>query len=107
MNAGLSTGKRSFAWWLKRVITVLLIPVFFFIALTWAAGALAKSNLVKQNPPPGQMVDMGGYKMHLYCTGVGSPTVILESGVNDFYVSWVKVQPQISKLTRVCSYDRA
>ena len=45
--------------------------------------------------------------MHIYCTGQGSPTVILEAGLNDFFVSWSKVQPEIAGVTRVCSYDRA
>ena len=45
--------------------------------------------------------------MHIDCTGQGSPTVVLESGLGDSYVSWRKVQPQIAKFTRVCSYDRA
>ena len=45
--------------------------------------------------------------MHIDCTGEGSPTVILESGLGDTYVSWRKVQPEIAKFARVCSYDRA
>jgi pimeloyl-ACP methyl ester carboxylesterase len=45
--------------------------------------------------------------MHLYCTGQGSPTIILDSGLGDDFTSWAKVQPELSKVTRVCSYDRA
>jgi pimeloyl-ACP methyl ester carboxylesterase len=52
-------------------------------------------------------VDVGGRKMHIDCTGDGSPTVILDSGLGESYLSWRKVQPQIAKFTRVCSYDRA
>ena len=59
------------------------------------------------NPMPGQLVDVGGYKMHIDCTGQGTPTVILDSGLGDSYISWNKVQPQIAQFTRVCSYDRA
>ena len=59
------------------------------------------------NPEDGRRYDVGGFKMHIDCTGEGSPTVILESGLGDTYVSWRKVQPQIAKFTRVCSYDRA
>jgi hypothetical protein len=59
------------------------------------------------NPMPGKRFDAGGYKMHIDCTGEGSPTVILDSGLGDTYVSWRKVQPQIAKFARVCSYDRA
>ena len=59
------------------------------------------------NPMAGRLVDVGGLKMHIDCTGEGSPTVILDSGLGDTYLSWRKVQPQIAKFTRVCSYDRA
>ena len=59
------------------------------------------------NPMTGRLFDVGGFRMHLDCTGEGSPTVILESGLGDTYASWRKVQPQIAKFVRVCSYDRA
>ncbi|MFA7253188.1 MAG: alpha/beta hydrolase [Patescibacteria group bacterium] len=58
----------------------------------------------------GQMIQVGDHKMHIYCTGEnksGSPTVILEAGAGNFYVTWSKIQPAISKETKVCSYDRA
>lgn len=45
--------------------------------------------------------------MHIDCSGTGSPTVILDSGLGDGYLSWRKVQPQIAQFTRACSYDRA
>src|SRR5215211_3657857 len=60
--------------------------------------------------PPGQMIDVGGYRMHLYCTGVnqdGSSTVILETGLGSTSSTWARVQPEVAKATRVCSYDRA
>jgi pimeloyl-ACP methyl ester carboxylesterase len=56
---------------------------------------------------PGEMVDMGGYRLHLYCTGKGDPTVLLETGLGDSYLHWRKVQPGVAEFTRVCSYDRA
>jgi pimeloyl-ACP methyl ester carboxylesterase len=68
---------------------------------------LGESRDRRLNHPPGQLIDVGGYSMHLYCTGQGSPTVVLESGVSGYWLDWYKVQPQISQLTRVCSYDRA
>jgi pimeloyl-ACP methyl ester carboxylesterase len=58
-------------------------------------------------PPPGQLVDVGGYKMHIYCTGAGSPTVILESALAGTSSLWGWVQPEVAKGTRVCAYDRA
>ncbi len=57
--------------------------------------------------PPGQLVDLGGRKMHIHCTGAGSPTVILEAGASSFSLDWSLVQPDIARTNRVCSYDRA
>lgn len=59
------------------------------------------------NPMPGRSVDVGGYTMHINCTGQGSPVVVLDAGLGDTYISWRKVQPEIAKVTEVCSYDRA
>jgi pimeloyl-ACP methyl ester carboxylesterase len=82
-----------------------------FIILLGFAGFLyenvSEARNRRFNPMPGRLVNIGSVKMHLDCAGEGSPTVILESGLGDSYVSWRKVQPQMAKFTRVCSYDRA
>jgi pimeloyl-ACP methyl ester carboxylesterase len=54
-------------------------------------------------PPPGTLVDAGGYRVHLYCTGTGSPTVVVAGG--GFSFDWGLVQPKIAALTRICTYD--
>jgi pimeloyl-ACP methyl ester carboxylesterase len=56
--------------------------------------------------PPGSLIDIGGQRLHLRCTGKGSPAVVLEAGTGDFSVIWALVQPGASAFTRVCSYDR-
>lgn len=56
-------------------------------------------------PMPGKLVDVGGYRVHLYCTGDGSPAVVVATG--DFSTDWALVQPQIARLTRICTYDPA
>ena len=45
--------------------------------------------------------------MHLDCTGKGSPTVILAAGLDDFSAMWSLVQPEVARITQVCSYDRS
>ncbi|HEV2707247.1 MAG TPA: alpha/beta hydrolase [Pyrinomonadaceae bacterium] len=58
----------------------------------------------------GQMVEVGGRRLRLNCMGErvsGSPTVVLESGFGSDASVWSKVQPEVLKFTRVCSYDRA
>jgi pimeloyl-ACP methyl ester carboxylesterase len=58
-------------------------------------------------PPPGRLIDVGGFTLHLNCAGEGSPTVILDAALGASSVSWSCVQPEIARVTRVCSYDRA
>ncbi len=57
--------------------------------------------------PPGQLVSVDGHLMHLYCTGEGSPTIVLEAGAYSYSTEWYWVQRQMSSTNRVCSYDRA
>jgi len=79
----------------------------------WAATCLTSTLNAQNEPPfalPGQMVDIGGWKVHLNCTGdakPNQPTIILEAGAGDFSVEWSLVQPSIAQFARVCSYDRA
>ncbi len=54
-----------------------------------------------------RLVDIGGRRLNIICTGRGSPTVILEAGLVADSAAWRLVQPAISRRTRVCSYDRA
>jgi pimeloyl-ACP methyl ester carboxylesterase len=57
--------------------------------------------------PPGKLIDIGGRRMHINCTGEGSPTVIAENGAGAFSIDWALVQREVSRLTQFCSYDRA
>ena len=70
--------------------------------------SLAEAADVRAYPPPGQLVDVGGYRLHINCTGTGSPTVVIDAGLGDWSASWSSwVQPEVAKTTRVCTYDRA
>jgi len=92
---------------LFRISSIIVLVILVLTLVTLAAGAIAKSNLAKENPAPGQLVDVGGYKLHINCMGEGSPTVILEAGWADYSATWAYVQPKVAKTTQVCSYDRA
>src|SRR5436190_614794 len=70
-----------------------------FLALVAAAATPPK--------PPGKLVDLGGHRLHLCCTGKGSPTVVVENGLGDFSFDWILVQSRVSGFTRICTYDRA
>jgi pimeloyl-ACP methyl ester carboxylesterase len=57
--------------------------------------------------PPGRLVDIGGRRLHLHCTGSGSPAVIVENGSSSFSTDFALVQPEVAKFTQICTYDRA
>jgi pimeloyl-ACP methyl ester carboxylesterase len=58
-------------------------------------------------PPPGELIDVGGHRLHAVCHGEGGPAVLLESGIAASSLSWAVVQPAIAAFTRVWAYDRA
>jgi pimeloyl-ACP methyl ester carboxylesterase len=89
-----------------RIFLLLAALICFGTALGQdTASAGAPADLVYGQP--GLLVDVGGFRLNLYCMGSGSPTVVFDSGWGDWAPAWSKVQPQIAKWTRVCSYDRA
>jgi len=68
---------------------------------------LGTVRLERRFPPPGQMIDAGGHRLHLYCRGEGAPVVLLESGLGATWVDWRLVVPEVARFTQVCVYDRA
>ena len=93
--------------WAKRTL-VGLGGLVVVAALTGSVYQwIATRNDLAANPPPGRLVDVGGHKLHIWCTGSGEPTVVLENGLGGSGLGWSFVQPEVAKFTRVCSYDRA
>lgn len=91
----------------RRIFFGLIFLVLLLLAVGFLYENIAEARNRRFNPPSGKFLEVDGRKMHIDCTGEGSPTVVLDSGLGDTYLSWRKVQPEIAKLTRVCSYDRA
>lgn len=83
------------------------IIALWSITLWGLFGGVGVSAQQVSSPPIGRLYTVHERSMHLYCTGSGSPTVILEGGVGGFSLTWSPVQDELSRLTRVCSYDRA
>lgn len=83
------------------------------LAAAGAVGFVAQSIATRRDerryPPPGSMVDVGGFRMHLNVQGDarGKPTVILEAGLGSFSPNWYWVQRALAPHVRVVSYDRA
>lgn len=89
--------------WLLRSIAIIILLAIVGVGYQ----LLGMMTDREQFLPPGELVDVGGYRLHLYCTGKGSPTVVLDAMGLGWSVYWTKVQPAIAEVTRVCSYDRA
>jgi pimeloyl-ACP methyl ester carboxylesterase len=100
---------RAFVW-LKRIALGLVIGIVALVAIGAIWQAIATEIDKRNYPAPGQLVDVGGYSLHLYCVGEntdGRPTVILEPGLGATSSAWAWIQPTVAKTTRVCAYDRA
>lgn len=86
-------------------LSSIAILIFFNNLFSFADARAAQ--LEATYPAPGEMIDIGGYRLHIYCEGQGSPTVIMEAGLGNPGLAWTFVQPEVAKETRVCVYDRA
>lgn len=96
-----------FLKWSKRILLgfLCLIATLLFVGASYQF--ISTKIDEKEFPPLGQMVAVNDYKLHLYSTGSGSPTVILEAGLGCPCSDWELVQSEIAKFTHVVSYDRA
>ena len=95
---------------LRSIGIVLLASALLLLIAALAGGsyqAIAWRADAQRFPRPGRLVSAGEFRLNVYCTGQGSPTVILESGLADTLDQWRRVQPAIARFARVCSYDRA
>ncbi len=83
----------------------ILIGALMTFGTPW--NVIAHDRFVAAHPAPGRLYDVNGYKMHLWCVGSGSPTIVMDAGLGGSSEHWQRVQPELAKTTRVCSYDRA
>jgi pimeloyl-ACP methyl ester carboxylesterase len=95
---------------LLRILTLLASSAAVALPVFAQSPPPPPGDTVPPFPAPGRLIDIGGWRLHLNCTGTfdaGRPTVILEAGIGDFSVEWSLVQPKVAAFARVCSYDRS
>ena len=92
---------RGVGRWVVGALTAVLVLM--------AVGGAAMTVLASSASPAGagKLVDIGGRRLYLECTGSGSPTVVLQAGAGGDSTAWKTIQPTIAARTTVCSYDRA
>ena len=95
--------------WIKRAMIVTLVAVACIVASAAVVEQMIRRGVIRKYPAPGQLVAIGaGRRVQIDCRGSGSPTVVLESGLDLFgSLAWASVQDSIARTTRVCSYSRA
>jgi pimeloyl-ACP methyl ester carboxylesterase len=88
----------------------LIYPVLGVLGLA-SVGALVNVVALQRDDVtdamPGALYDVGGHRLHLQCTGTGSPTVVLASGLGGSSPLWARITDGTAATTRVCAYDRA
>lgn len=99
-------GRRALRW-LGWCVAALLGLIAALALAGSSYEAIAAAGDARRYPAPGQLVDVGGYRLHIECVGVGSPTVVLDAGLSGSSLDWGLVQSELSSTTRVCAYDRA
>ena len=83
-----------------------LLAILVVILCAFPVAVLAQGAPPQKSPEPlGKLVDVGGYRVHLYCTGAGSPAVVIVGAGLSF--NWGLVQPEVAKFTQVCAYDHS
>lgn len=93
----------------SRTRAWLVLPVCVVMALAAVAGAVetVRGPAAAEAPSAGRLVDVGGHRLYLECSGTGSPTVVLVNGSGEHTPSWAWITPAVAQDTRVCTYDRA
>ncbi len=104
--AGQDDAGRSLARILRYVLALELLLLIVLIFTGFLYERRARDSDLRLYHPPGKLVDVGGYRLHLSCAGSGGPTVVLEYGLQGSYLDWHLVQRQIASFARVCFYDR-
>ncbi len=92
---------------MKRALRVLLVAAVALVICGAAYERVGRWRDARRFPQRGRSVQVGAIKLNIDCAGQGSPTVVLDSGMGGSSIEWFKVQPEIARFTRVCSYDRA
>jgi pimeloyl-ACP methyl ester carboxylesterase len=95
--------------WIKRALLVTMVAIVCIVTSAAVVEQMVRRGVIRKYPAPGKLVAIeGGRRIQMDCRGSGSPTVVLESGLDLFgSLSWGSVQDSIATTTRVCSYSRA
>jgi pimeloyl-ACP methyl ester carboxylesterase len=89
-------------WFVVPVIATLLV-----FAVGGAFATISAANGLGVSSQTGRLIDVGGHRLYVECTGTGSPVVVLQSGLGESSSYWGRIAPALAPSTTVCAYDRA
>jgi pimeloyl-ACP methyl ester carboxylesterase len=92
---------------LAALAAALLLPIGDFVLAQPPVARATEDQRFLPYAKAGELVDVGGRRINLDCSGAGSPTVVLMAGLFSWSLVWYKTQPVIAQKTRVCAFDRA
>jgi pimeloyl-ACP methyl ester carboxylesterase len=87
-----------------------VVPVIATLMVFAVGGGIATVSAAKglgASAQTGRMIDVGGHRLYIECTGTGSPVVVLQSGLGESSSYWGRIAPAVAASTTVCAYDRA
>ena len=90
-----------------RGLAAILMLAIVMLAGGWTYQRLAERRDDRLYPPPGRLYPVNGRLMHIHCRGTGNPAIIVEQGIGGPSIDWNDINDQMSRITRVCDYDRA
>lgn len=93
--------------WIGRVLGGLIGLAVLLVVAGIVYQAIGSARDKRKYPPPGKLVDVGGYRLHINCMGEGEPTVVMDAMGVCWSTHWGLVAPEIAKFARVCVFDRA
>jgi pimeloyl-ACP methyl ester carboxylesterase len=97
---------------MRKALTAITSLFAVLVTLSLVVGPiweqLERQRAIRDFPAPGHVIDIGGRYIQMDCRGVGTPTVVFESGLGfSGSLSWAKVQDEVAKFSRACAYSRA
>jgi pimeloyl-ACP methyl ester carboxylesterase len=93
--------------WILRIFAVFVVLIIIALGIGFFLEQQAEIADAERYPVRGDLYEVNGRTMHLYCTGSGTQTVVLDAGLGGWSIDYESLQAELSTVARVCSYDRA
>lgn len=92
---------------MRAQLSIPIVSAVMLTALAAPGSRLANAHSQAATAAPGRLLDVDGTRLHLHCTGSGSPTVVIDGGAGTWSIFYAHVQKALARDVRVCTYDRA